>query len=129
MPRVAQSRSVPVRTSIRSAPSFTSLSAGHAPYLDGTPLPSSKQVLDAVRAGPPRPILLRAGNPFPELVAVCIKAMERDPLARHADAAELAQDLRQWLDGRLVPARPVGTLARIKAWILRDRSPATEGKP
>ncbi len=105
------------------------LLAGNAPYLEGTPCPSSKQVLDAIRAGPPTPIVLRAVHPLHGLMALCNRAMERNPLDRYADAGELAQDLRQWLDGLLVPVRPDGTLARIKAWILRDRSPAAERKP
>ena len=104
------------------------LLAGHAPYLDGTPLPSPKQVLDAVRGGPPKRITLRARDPLHGLVAVCNRAMDRNPLDRHADARELVEDLRQWLDGRLVPVRRGGMLDRIKAWIFRDDSPSAVGK-
>lgn len=94
------------------------LLAGHAPYLDANPTPSPKQVLDALRTGPPRPILLRAGDPLHGLATLCNLAMERHPPARHADAGEFARDLRHWLDDRLLPPHPVGNLARIKAWIL-----------
>ena len=102
--------------------------AGHAPYLDGTPLPSSKQLLEAVRAGPPKQIPRRAWDPLHGLVAICNRAMERNPLDRHASARELVEDLRQWLDGRLVPVPQGGLLARIKAWIFRDGSPSAAGK-
>lgn len=97
------------------------LLSGHGPYLDDTPRPTSRQVLDAARSGPPSSITLRAKNQPTGLIAICAKAMERDPQARYAHAAELAEDLRAWLDRRVVRAHQTGALAELKAWILRNR--------
>jgi serine/threonine protein kinase len=94
---------------------------GHGPYLDASPPPSGKQVLDAVRSGPPTAIALPANDPFAGLVPPCNKAMSRDPLARHGDAGELVGDLRAWLDGPIKPEQQTGAFAKLKSWILRHR--------
>ncbi len=40
----------------------------------------------------------------PELAAILIRALKRDPAERYADAKQLADDLAAWLDGRPVAA-------------------------
>jgi hypothetical protein len=40
------------------------------------------------------------------LQAIALKAMERQPGARYASAREMAREIRRWLDGRPVTARP-----------------------
>lgn len=93
------------------------LLTGHGPYLDATPRPSFSQVLDAVRAGPPSSLTLRARHQPAGLVAICGRALERDPLARYAHAGELAEALRTWLDGQVVRPHPTGAFAQLKAWL------------
>ena len=54
------------------------------------------------------PPLITAINPSvePELCAVCLKAMEKDVANRYQTAEEMADDLRRFLDGYPVMARP-----------------------
>ncbi len=47
-----------------------------------------------------------------ELDAVCLKCLEKSPDQRYATAADLAADLRRFLDGESVLASPVGKIGR-----------------
>ena len=49
-----------------------------------------------------------------DLETIVLKAMEKEPASRYADAADLAQDLRAFADGRAIGARRAGFLE--KAW-------------
>ncbi len=78
------------------------LICGIAPFatLDGTAL------LAAIRRGQPRlPIEIDARVLEP-LQAIALAAMEADPSRRYQTAQEMAADLRRFLDGRPVLARP-----------------------
>src|SRR5262249_38279018 len=44
----------------------------------------------------------------PELEAVCLRCLEKDPALRYPTAAELAEDLRRWERGESTRARPHG---------------------
>jgi predicted Ser/Thr protein kinase len=73
------------------------------------------QVIEAIRGGRPRlPIEIDPTVPEP-LQAIALKAMERDPAARYQSAREMAQDLRRFLDGRPVLARPAAYAAALDA--------------
>ncbi|AUX39104.1 protein kinase [Sorangium cellulosum] len=73
------------------------LLAGRPPYLG-----SGQAIWRQVLAGPP--VLLveatQGGPPVPsELMAICERAMQREPGARYADASEVAREVLHWLDG------------------------------
>ncbi|MDI1475431.1 SUMF1/EgtB/PvdO family nonheme iron enzyme [Polyangium sp. y55x31] len=73
------------------------LLAGRPPYR-GSGLAIWRQVL----VGPPIPVAeaARGGPALPrELVAICERAMQRDPAARYPDAAALGREIVDWLDG------------------------------
>jgi serine/threonine-protein kinase len=57
------------------------------------------------RQAPEAPRRLRADVPA-ELEAICLKCLEKRPEQRYATAAELAADLRDWLDGKPTRLRP-----------------------
>jgi serine/threonine protein kinase len=77
------------------------LLAGRPPFEGADPA-----VIERIRHGTPRlPIEHVPDVPEP-LQAIALTAMERDPARRYASALEMAADLRRYLDGRPVQARP-----------------------
>ena len=78
------------------------LLCGRLPYAHA----QEHELLEAIRHGQPRlPVEVDPTVPEP-LQAIALKAMERDPENRYPSAAELGLDLRRYLDGRPVQARP-----------------------
>jgi WD40 repeat protein/serine/threonine protein kinase len=67
----------------------------------------------------PRPRRYHPGLPR-DLEAVVLKCLEKDPRRRYATAQELADELRRFLDGEPVRARPVGLAERAWRWCRRN---------
>jgi serine/threonine protein kinase/Flp pilus assembly protein TadD len=83
---------------------------------------SNRTVLQRVLEGPPRRLReIRAEVPA-ELIAICEKAMAREANERYADTLALAEDLRAYLEHRVVRAHRTGAWAEAGKWIERNRA-------
>lgn len=51
-----------------------------------------------------------------DLNAMCVKSLETDPAQRYSNAGEFAADLRRYLEGETIQARPSGILRRVQRW-------------
>ncbi len=73
---------------------------------------------------PPSPRKFNANIPM-DLETITLKCLEKDPDARYATADEVASELKRFLDGQPICARPLGTIARSWRWCKRKPSVAS----
>jgi serine/threonine-protein kinase len=86
---------------------------------------SKLMMLQQVRWEEPRPPR-RLNDKIPrDLETICLKAMAKMPFRRYATAREFAGDLRRFLKGDPIHARPVGQVERFGRWC--HRKPAVAG--
>jgi WD40 repeat protein/serine/threonine protein kinase len=97
------------------------LLAGQRPYaVPGTAL-SAREIVLAEVAGPPTPLTRLNARLPAELVAICEKAMARRKEGRYQSMQQMAEDLRAYLERRVVRAYQTGAVAELKKWIMRNR--------
>src|SRR4029079_4249154 len=82
---------------------------------------SNRTVLAMVLQGPPAALIEVRPNLAGELVAICEKAMAREPEYRYPDTLALAEDLRAYIEHRVVAAYEKGAVAELRKWIYRNR--------
>jgi len=100
------------------------LVAGRKPYDDdGTPRPAHA-TLNALAKGPPTPLRSLASDVPPELEAICERAMAWRRDRRYPSVSALGDDLRAYLERRVVSAYETGTLAELRKWVARNRATA-----
>jgi len=97
------------------------LLAGQPPYEQPGARVSPYTVLQWVLSGPPRALAELAPGTPGELLAICGKAMARNNQDRYPDMTALADDLRAYLENRVVAAYESGGLAELRKWVRRNR--------
>jgi WD40 repeat protein len=98
------------------------LLAGRMPFVPQGEKTSAHVVWTRLREGPPEPLRELAPSTPEELVAICEKAMAREPDARYVDTLDMAEDLRAYLEGRVVRAHATGALVEFKKWVARNKA-------
>ncbi|MCB9898547.1 MAG: serine/threonine protein kinase [Planctomycetes bacterium] len=97
------------------------LVSGRMPYVVEGGNNAPRRVLARVEEGPPKPLHEVAPGAPAELVAICERAMAREPGDRYASVVELAEDLRAYLEQRVVKAYETGAIAELRKWVVRNR--------
>ncbi len=98
------------------------LLAGEMPFVpSGTRVPAQLVLMRALD-GPPKPLAELAPDAPPELVAICEKAMARDARDRYPNMSALAEDLRAFLEHRVVHAYRTGAWVEARKWVSRNKA-------
>jgi hypothetical protein len=92
------------------------LLTGRPPFLEATPQATLESVVHGETTAPR---VLRPSIP-PDLEAICLKCLQKEPQARYPSANALAEDLRRFLDDRPVSVRQPSARERIQRWVRRD---------
>ncbi|GEM_PF-2380529 len=88
---------------------------GRPPY-EGS---KAEEIAAAIEDGvPPRPRTVVPDLPR-ELELICLKAMDRDRALRYPSGGEMADDLRRYLEGEPVTARPISVITRVGSRVRR----------
>jgi hypothetical protein len=90
---------------------------GQPPFRAASALDTVQKVLSEEPIAPSR---LNRDVPR-DLATICLKCLHKEPQRRYTSAAALADDLRRFLLGQVVEARPVGPLERTGKWIRRNK--------
>jgi WD40 repeat protein len=97
------------------------LLTGYPPFEEsGTRRPPIDVLQELARQAPVSVHLVAPQTPA-ELIAICERAMAREPAARYPSMLELAMDLRAYLENRVVRAYRTGAAAEFFKWIRRNR--------
>lgn len=89
---------------------------GRTPFRAESTLELLRQVRESEPA-PPRSIEPKLSR---DLDTICLKCLRKEPAGRYATAQALAEDLRHYLRGEPVRARPVAPLTRAALWCRRN---------
>lgn len=90
--------------------------SGRPPFQASSAIQTMKQVLDS-DALPLRQLNSAVDR---DLETICMKCLDKSPARRYESAAELADELKRYLEGRPILARPVGLGERVARWCRRN---------
>jgi eukaryotic-like serine/threonine-protein kinase len=86
---------------------------GRPPFRADTAVETERQVIDDEPVPPSR---LNRNVPR-DLETICLKCLNKDPQRRYSAAAELAADVRRFLEGQPIQARRLGWGEKIWRWV------------
>jgi eukaryotic-like serine/threonine-protein kinase len=89
---------------------------GKPPFQAETP---AELLFHVLHTEPMPPSRLRPQLPR-DLEIICLKCLQKDPTQRYRSAEALAEDLRRWLRGEPIQARPVGRVEQLWRWGRRN---------
>ncbi|HEY1770566.1 MAG TPA: protein kinase [Chthoniobacterales bacterium] len=125
---IAPEQAVGRAAAITPAADVYSLGAILFDLLTGRPPFLGEHALAVIRQASEKtaPKLRSLGKGFDkDLETICARCLEREPTARYRSAADLAEDLERWLEGRPIIARPISPPVRLWRW--SRRNPALAG--
>lgn len=97
------------------------LLTGQPPFRDTNELRTIQKVL---HDDPPAAHSIRPGVPL-DLEVICCMCLEKLPANRYKSAGALADDLKCFLNGEPIQARPIPLIARIGKWCRRNSTRTT----
>jgi WD40 repeat protein/serine/threonine protein kinase len=103
------------------------LLTGHMPYAGADDSLPPQTVLRLLLDGPPARLRALDRSIPDELEAICEHAMAREPRERYPTMLAMAEDLRAYLEDRVVRAHESGPAAEFRKWIVRNRAAALLG--
>lgn len=93
------------------------LLTGRAPFVGH----SVRDILDQVLADSPTPVEDIQPDAPPELVAICRRAMRKDPAERYPSARELVEEVERFQSGALVREYEYSLLEHFRRFVRRNR--------
>lgn len=93
---------------------------GKAPFSGNNSMEVLRQVVDTNPRG------LDSSIVTPDLKIICEKCLDKRPANRYASAGDLEDDLRRYLAGKPITARPLGKLNSAIRWVQRNPMIATQ---
>lgn len=94
---------------------------GRPPFRAGTAIETMRLVIEE-DVVPPSRLNRKVSR---DVETICLTCLRKAPAQRYASAAALADDLRRYLDGRPIHARPTGLVERTVKWVRRKPALAT----